>query len=273
MGSPSNSMFEPAVVFPDDPYAAACMYFGLMAYPEPGAGLPGGRGSEFAHALQKYQLWATKRAKGQSFLRETLRDPHFRAPRRREFEGALERGRRRIFRRMAAFDVVGTQLINGFFRVQALASKALRDGQPEKAFHMVADANFGPVRSELWQQAVPSSQQLLRSNPHRWAEKFALNATGNPADPRQKAKDLNRRAFETSIPVLHMAHGLNEAVVKVAGSINGWGQRDPILALILNAELWLWDAVDAAERWRAISNLKPGIDYLASDRMIELRRS
>jgi hypothetical protein len=248
------------------------MFFGVMGYPELDAGLPGGRGSEFAHALQKYQLWATKRAKGQSFLRETLQDPHFKAPRRREFEGALERGRRRIFRRMAAFDVVGTQLINGFFRVRALASEALREGQPEKAFQMVPDANFGPVRSELWQKAMPSPQQLLRGSPDRWAKKFALNATGEAADPRQKAKDLNRRAFETSIPVLHMAHGLNEAVAKVAGSINGWGKRDPILALVLNAELWLWDAVDAAETWRAMSDFTP-MDYLASDRMVELKRS
>jgi hypothetical protein len=273
MGNLSTRQFEPAVTLPDNPYAAACMYFGVLAYPEAGAGLPGGRGSGFSLALQKYQLWATKRAKGQSFLRETLRDPHFKAPRHRDFEGALQRGRRRVYRRMAAFDIFGTQLINGFFEVRALASEALREGRGDEAFHVTADANFGPVRSELWRQATPSPQQLLRRNPDRWAEKFALNATGKAADAKQKAKDLNRRGFETSVPVLHMAHGLNEGVAKAGPSINGWGQRDPMLALLLNAELWLWHAVDAAQRWRAVADCTPGFDYLRSDRMIELNRA
>jgi hypothetical protein len=265
--------FEADVTFPHDPYAAACMYFGVMAYPEVGAGQPHGGGSEFAIALQKYQLWATKRARGQSYLREVLDDPKYTAPRRREFEGTLERGRRRVFRRMAAYDIFGTQLINGFFKVRALAAEAVSEGRADEVFHLTPDGQFGPVRPELWDKAAPSPQQILRRTPDRWANKFALNTTANPADARQKAKDLNRRGFQTSIPVLHMAHGLNEAAHNAGPKINGWGERDPLLALILNAELWIWDAVDAAEEWRFLADFTPGFPYLRSDRMVALLRS
>lgn len=271
MASSRTSLFESEVIFPDDPYAAACMYFGVMAYPEVGAGLEGGAGSEFANALCKYQLWATKRAKGQSFLRHTLRNSQYKAPKRREFEGLLEKGRRRIFRRMAAFDIVGTQLVSGFFALGTMASQAIRDGRGEEVFHVVSDGTFGPARLDAWAKATPSPQQLIRRNPDRWATKFALNTTGKSADVRQKAKDLNRRAFETSIPVLHMAHGLNEAAVSAGPKINGWGERDPLLALLMNAELWIWDAIDAAEKWRTISHLTP-LTYLQPDRMVCLKR-
>lgn len=273
MTTSPTSTFESEVILPDDPYSAACIYFGVMAYPESGAGAIGGRGSEFANALCKYQLWATKRAKGLAFLRMVLKDPSYKAPRRRDYEGALERGRRRIFRRMAAYDVFGNQLFNSFFKVSALASDAISSGHPEEAFQCLGNGELGVVRPELWRVATPSPQQLLRRDPERWAKKFALNSTGRAADPRQKAKDLNRRGFETSIPVLHMAHGLNEVVADVAKKINGWGERDPLLALLLNAELWIWDAADAAVRWRAIADFTPGLHYLRSERMVELKRS
>lgn len=273
MASPQSNEFETEVVFPDNPYDAARMYFAVMAYPELGAGQPGGSGSEFTDILGKFQLWATKRAKGQAFLRSALGDQGFKAPQLREFRGGLERGRRRIFRRFAAYDVIGTQMINGFFRLAALTQTLVAEGRGEEAFHLTADGKVGVPQAHLWKQAIPSPQETISSSLERWSDKFALNLTGKSADRQQKVKDLKRRAFDSSLPVLHMTHGVNHLAYKVSGHINGWNERDPILGLLLNAELWIWDAIDAAESWRLIADYVPGIDFLAANQMIQLKRS
>jgi hypothetical protein len=272
MTGPWIPPFESEVVFPDEPYAAAWMYFGVMAYPELGAGQPNGRGSEFADSLRKFAIWGTKKSRGISHLRNILCDPTYKAPQKREFDGIIERGVRRVFRRLAAYDLVGTQLLNGFFAVRALGSRALREGRGQEAFHLMENGELGPARQELWQEATPSTHQVLRRSLEHWSTKFALNTTGTPADINQKAKDLNRRAFQTSIPVLHMAHGLSSTASQASKKISGWNERNPVLALVLNAELWVWDAVEAAEIWRLTSQYMPQ-DYLEPSRMVKLKRS
>lgn len=272
MKSPPTVPFESEVAFPEDPYAAACMYFGVMGYPELGAGQPGGRGSEFANCLRMFALWATKKSKGIHYLREAFSDPSYKPPQKREFGGPLERGIRRVYRRLAAYDLVGTQFVNGFFGACALGSRALDEERGDEAFYRMSNGELGPLREELWRKATPSPQQLLRRSSEYWSRKFALNSTGSSADQMQKAKDLNRRAFQTSIPVLHMAHGLSQTARDASTKIHGWGKRNPILALVLNAELWIWDAIKAAEKWRLISRCTP-LDYLQPDGMIELKLS
>ena len=263
--------FEPEVMFPVDPYAAACMYFGVMAYPEWGEGLPGARGEKFANSLRSFSFWATKQTKGVAFLREAFGDRTYQAPQRRQFDGAIQRGIPRVFRRLAAYDVVGTQFINGFFAARRLGARALSEGRGEEVFHTMHDGQLGPARLELWKEAMPTPQQLFSRSLSHWSDKLALNTTGAPADPQQKAKDLDRRAFQTSVPVLHMAHGLSEAAKKASEQIGGWGERNPVLALVMNANLWIWDAVDMAESWRLAMRF-PRFDHLKPEKMIELKK-
>ncbi|MGQ0661483.1 hypothetical protein [Sphingosinicella sp.] len=264
--------FEQEVVFPSHPFEAAYVFCAVMAYPEEGAGRIGGPGSEFANALVQFSLWATSKARGLPFVRNAKRDPSYVAPKKREFRGALDRGRRRIDRRLAAYDLFGSQILTAFFNVRQLGAKALREGRADEAFHMHPEGGPSPARAELWEKAVPSARKFIKGSASHWAEKFALNVTAKPSDPDQKAKDIKRRAFEPSIPVLHMAHALNECAQKYGPRIPRWGERDPVLAMILNAELWIWEALEVAETWRSIPHF-PGIDYLDPNRMIRLLRS
>src|SRR3546814_20793145 len=63
-------------------------------------------------------------------------DRTFCPPQRREFDRALEHGRRRIEQRIAAYDLRGEQMLRGFFRAMAFGAQAISDGHPESAFHM-----------------------------------------------------------------------------------------------------------------------------------------
>lgn len=268
---PRDSIFERDVVFPSNPYEAAFVYCSVMAYPETGTGLPGGPGAEFASALAMFTLWATSKAKGLRFMREARSDPTYVAPKKREFQGTLDRGRRRIDRRLAAHDLFGSQLVTGFFNVRLLGARAIKEGRANEAFHMHPSGGPSPAREELWAVAVPSTRSFIAGSAAHWADKFALNTTAKPSDARQKAKDIKRRAFDPSIPVLHMAHALNQCAEKHGPQIPRWGKRDPILAMVLNAELWIWDALDIAESWRALPHF-PGFTYLQPERMVRLVR-
>src|SRR5690606_13027913 len=108
---PVRLSFEPEIVFPDQPFEAAFVYFGAMAYPEQGAGTEGRPGSEFANALAKFSIWSCCKARGLRYLREQYGDPSAVAPQKREFQGAFERGMRRVERRIAAYDLIGTQIL------------------------------------------------------------------------------------------------------------------------------------------------------------------
>lgn len=64
MAEHSGMAFEPIVEIPDNPFNAARIYLSVMAYPEQGAGQPGGLGVPFAEALWQYVIWDRRRAKG-----------------------------------------------------------------------------------------------------------------------------------------------------------------------------------------------------------------
>ena len=140
--------FEPEIVFPEDRFEAAVMFFAVMAYPEQGAGRLGQPGSEFANALVDLCLWSYSKSHGLKRLHEKRNDPFFKAPRKNEFRGAFERGVRRLHRRAAAYDLFGTHILSKFF------------SQKERKI---------------------SVQSLIRQKERYWSGKFCLNRTGQPA--------------------------------------------------------------------------------------------
>src|SRR3546814_8195173 len=62
-------------------------------------------------------------------VRAALAAPRFNTPRQRRFEGAVERGRRRIMRRFAAFDIVGSQMVSAMFNANDIAYRMKSAGE------------------------------------------------------------------------------------------------------------------------------------------------
>jgi len=251
-------MFEPEIAIPENDFEAAVIYFAVMAYPELGAGQIGQPGSKFANALVDYCLWSAKQSRGLGWLREKRNDESFTAPHKRDFEGLLQRGLRRLRRRSVAYSIFGSQLLTGFFEVRRIGAEAIKIGQPEDAFVSIEQGRFGPAKPDLWQSAMPSIRKVIRADEEKWADRLALNKTGRPSDPDQKVKDLYERAFLSSVPVLHMAHGLETILNETSRSISGWDNREPFSALLLNSEKWVWKALAEAERWRCASSMRIG---------------
>ncbi len=264
--------FEREIALPAHPYETAIVYLAVMAYPEAGAGQEGNHGSKFATALASAAIWNCAKVRGLRYIREQRNQPDFVAPKKRDFKGAFNRGMRRIHRRSAAYDLVGTQLVRGFFAATALGVQALREGRADDAYHMHPTGGPSPLREEIWEKATPSIRKIIAGSDDHWSKRLSLNDTGKPADHAQKVKDDYERGFTASVPVLHMMHGLNEAMDKHGPSINRWGEREPIMAMLLNAELWIGEAVRAAERWRANMHHSPAF-RIGPDDMIALKSS
>lgn len=119
---------------------------------------------------------------------------------------------------------------------------------------------------------APSLKSIISGNVNRWATRFGLNKTGHAADLDRKAKDLLRRAYLQSRPVLHMAHALEQAVKEFGPAMPGIGEGDNLLVMLINCERWIWQAIECAERWRSISGLHvlPGT---APEQMVALSMS
>jgi len=66
-----------------------------------------------------------------------------------------------------------------------------------------------------------------------------------------------------------MAYGLSVIIPEVSEKIRGWSDRDPLLALFMNPEMWVNDAAKAAESWRQMS-LGGFHAELRPDQMVEL---
>ena len=260
---------EPEICFPARPYEAAIVFVAAIAYPELGAGLPDQRGSEFAHSILKFGEWARTKSQTLKEMRKQLGDPSYVAPREREFIRKFESGRRRISRRIAAYEIVGTQLLGGFLSVVQIGRKAIADGRADKVFDMASNEGFSPIKPEIWRKSVLSPRQIIAGSERRWSEKLGLNVTGSSADPLQKSRDLYQRAFLTSRPVLHMVHALNQCAYEIGPSLPRWGQRDPVIAMVFNAEAWIWKALEIAEQWRTMSHYAPGL-AISPDDMIAI---
>jgi hypothetical protein len=253
MPTPGAFEFEPFVELPENAFNAARIFLAVMAYPERGAGAPGGLGVSFAAALWQYLVWNGRQARGLHYIRERFGDPTFRPPEKREFEGALNRGLRRLRRRSAAYSLVGTQMINGFFAASRDAQRLLDEGRRDEVTAAAPGAKVAPFRPELWRRVTRSPKGTIKVNVERWAERFGLNQTGSAADKDRKAKDLVRRAYLQSRPVLHMAHGFNRIVEEVGPKLDGWDDWDWVLVLLWNPDAWVWEAAKHASVWRQLS--------------------
>ena len=236
--------FEPEIELPENPFNAARVFLGALAYPERGAGQPGGLGAPFTAALWNYVVWNGRQAKGLRYVREKFGDPAFKPPGKRDFEGTLERGLRRLRRRSTAYSLIGTQMINGFFAVAAEQARLVREGRRDEAFVTLPGANFEPCRPELWTRSTRSPRQTIGRDVDRWAKRFGLNTTGTAADAAQKTKDLVRRAYLQSRPVLHMAHALDRVCDEIGPTLDGWDDWDWLLVLLWNPEAWVWKAIE-----------------------------
>lgn len=157
--------FEREIALPAHPYEAAMVYLAVMAYPEAGAGKEGNNGSKFATALASAAIWSCAKARGLRYVREQRNDPNFVAPKKRDFKGAFDRGMRRIHRRSAAYDLVGTQLVRGFFAATALGVQALREGRADDAYHM--HPSGGPSPRPLRQPPQRHIALATNSRPRR----------------------------------------------------------------------------------------------------------
>ncbi len=198
-------------------------------------------------------MWNGRKAKGLGYVRDRFGDAAFKPPAKRDFEGAYMRGWRRLRRRAAAYSLIGTQLVNGFFAAGSDAARLAAAGGAGDAYHFEAGATIALLRPELWVRNTPSPRRIVSRDLKRWEKAFGLNVTGDPADAEQKVRDLVRRAFFQSRPVLHMAHGLNQAVTEIGPTLDGWEVWDPLLVLLWNPGAWVWQAVENARTWRMLS--------------------
>lgn len=262
--------FEPVVEFPENPFDAARLYLALTAYPERGAGHLDGRGARFTAALWNYVVWDGRRHKGLVKAREQLGARGAEIPHRRDFEGALERGLRRIERRVAAFDIFGNQLVNGLLNGINRANAMVREGRAGEAFvRPPGSPGYNPIRREIIAAATPSPRQIIRRNLDRWSDRFSLNGPVQTADPTRKEKDLARRGYRESIPVMHLVHGLDRIAGEIAPTLAGWDHFDRILVLLWHSEQWVWEALRCAIRFRELAMLSDN-GFPPHDAMIEL---
>lgn|GEM_PF-3798916 len=261
--------FEPYVEFPENPFDAARLYLGLLAYPEKGAGLPKGAGCEFTEALWNYVIWQRRRACGLREVRQFLDDPTFKTPRLREFRGKIERARRRIQRRCSAYDIIGNKLVNGILNLRTTAADLISRGLIDDPYLGKKEELFRAPKPEVIRSATPSKHEIIRRNFDRYSSSMGLNRTGVPSDRKQKVRDLVGRGYNQSRSVLHLAHGLNSVIPTAQKDFKFFGEADWILVFLWNADDWVWDAIDAAIAWRSISDLNQ-YDDLHSSQMTKL---
>lgn len=231
----------------DDAISRAVVFFGVLAYPESGAG-DDGPGAKFADALQAYGRWAAWRQYGRGALRER----GIEIQPREQWEGTLRRGSRRIQRRLAAYRFWCSR---GAWIEGDWASLT-----PEQCRAHVAAVQQRSIRS------------TLLADPERWRRSFSLKKT-SAAEPDQV--DLLHRlasAIKESRPVLHMAWQLDRACWECAKV-----DQRPIRAAEklswrsawFRSEAWIDAAICAAETWRR--EQEPfRQNGLAGDELIEL---
>lgn len=262
--------FEPVVEIPDHPFEAAIVFLAVMAYPERGAGQIGAPGSEFAGSLVSYMHWQARRHKGLAQFRREMNDPKYAPPQWAGFKGKMNRGLRRLRRRSACYSLHGTRMVNGFFAVRAVCSEAVAEGKGAEVYDMAPNGKFGVAKQEVWKRAIRSARATVSRDVDRWTKSFGLNVPIKAADDNQKAKDLVRRAVRQSLPVLHMAHAFELACGDTGPTLGGWGRRDPALALLMNSEKWIEQAIATAERWRIMSghSMMPDVN---PDSMVRLQ--
>ena len=219
----------------DDAISRAVVFFGVLAYPQFGAG-DDGPGTRFADALRAYGIWAARKQYGLGALRE--RGVETRPA--QEWEGILARGGRRINRRINAY------------RLWA-----------KRGVWIEGDLNGLPAahRSDLL-AANPqrSISQTMAADLERWRLSLRLDRPRGPADTEMVRR--LRDAINESKPVLHMAWQLDRACFAVGS--RSWR------AAWFRSESWIDEAIQSAEQWR-IDQDPYHQNGLAASELIELR--
>jgi len=136
----------------------------------------------------------------------------------------------------------------------------------------LARANVpGPISFRDLALTTPSWGKAANRDLKSWCEHTAVNNVAPPGEkPAQKARDFKDRVARPSEPVMHMAHALWVTSEEAAKRIRNWEQREPFTALLLNAPLWIWDAVEAAEEFRLRSPLQHFLPEFQPSSMVEL---
>lgn len=224
------------------------MYYGVLAYPEKGAGLEDGQGHQFAAALIDFAIWSRRKAYGLADIRSVFNNNKYMPPELKSFRRKLDRGFARIERRLVVLDLWQRRML-----VQM--SKSL-------------GRNLTVDQSNA---LLPSWGEILNRDPVGWWKRASVNEIGAGSDDLDsRSKDFRRRVLKPTIPVLHMAYGLWLAEFTGEKSINRWRERYPLTALFLNPDLWIWEAVEAADNFRANALLHG--DQLLPEDMVDLRR-
>lgn len=270
MGERGAIEFEPYVEFPENPFNAARLYFGLLAYPEKGEGLPGNAGSNFTMALWAYVVWHRRKTHGLRSVRESFGEEGFSLPKKRDFEKSLHRGRRRLHRRVMAHSIVGNQMINGFLNSIIRASAIAKAEGAAAAYKQVPGSSVAPIRDEIVDATRPSVREIIKRDIARYSDGMKINQTGIPADPLQKIKDIESRGYLQSRPVLHLVHGLDSILAKAEREFSGWNEVDWLLILLIRAEEWIWEAIEQAIAWRSLAG-SMRFGSIKTDQMVELR--
>jgi hypothetical protein len=250
MNASANPTYEKEVIFPDQSTAAARVFLAVMAYPEIGAGQPDGAGFAFAQAQAELLLWSKRKAFGLRPLADELAVRDIAMPKRRDFAGRCSRGVNRLEVRVAALRLYRQQSLLTYLAMRKEAKNLTQTSGGNGPFWIDSETGFLNARTAAIPDIVPSTASIVRRNAQFWFKQLGQNLVGKPADVTQKAKDVIRRNFSVSKPVLHMAHALEHVCKDIAPSFAGWNSEDNLLVLLINAEKWIWDAIDTAEDYR-----------------------
>lgn len=100
-------LYEAEVALPANPYGAAAMYLSALAYPDKGAGQPGGAGLAFSAALLGYLRFLYRKKHGLAAMRAAgMETVEF-----REVQGRLDRGLARVNQRMFVRELEAFRLL------------------------------------------------------------------------------------------------------------------------------------------------------------------
>src|SRR3546814_3354623 len=104
-------------------------------------------------------MWNWRRVRRLREVRAALAAPRVNTPRQRRFEGAVERGRRRIMRRFAAFDIVGSQMVSAMFNANDIAYRMKSAG--EDPFERSHTGGHATLRTDIRSEEHTSELQSL----------------------------------------------------------------------------------------------------------------
>lgn len=232
----------------EDAPTRAAVFFGVLAYPERGAG-DDGPGAKFGNALVEYSRWAAWKQYGRS----ALRSHGIETQPRESWEGILRRGSFRIRRRLAA-----------------CRFWAKRGGWIEGDWAGLSTERKLAVAAELAKRSIRGT---AIADLEYWRTALRLDRPRGPGDDKEEMLRRIRAAVNECKPVLHMAWQLDRACWACAKR-----DRRPIRAVEklswrsawFQSESWVDGAICAAESWRRDQSPHEQ-NGLAASEMIELR--